>query len=180
MSKTRPAPATSRVRRESPSGLDAVTANDVLPAVERAAVSPAGTTLYVAAKGATVLAVDCCGNGTVGTDEQCDDSNGLGGDGCSATCRLELCGALPSAGCRGTLPLGAALKIKNITPDSKDQFQWKWNTGDATTFAEYGDPTTSTTYVICIYDGSGNPQPLLAASAPADGTCKSAISAITE
>jgi cysteine-rich repeat protein len=146
--------------------------NDVLTGIEQAALSPAGDTLYVGSKGVTVLAVDSCGNGTAGTDEQCDDGNLVGGDGCSATCRLELCGALPSAGCRGTLPLGAAVKIKNISPDSKDQFQWKWSKGDATLFAEYGDPTTSTTYVICVYDGSANPQPLLAAAAPADGTCK--------
>jgi cysteine-rich repeat protein len=146
--------------------------NEVLLAIEVAAVSPAGDTLYVGAKGVTVLAVDSCGNGNVGADEQCDDGNLVGGDGCSATCRLELCGALPSAGCRGTLPLGAALKIKNISPDTKDQFQWKWGKGETTLVAEYGDPLTTATYVICVYDSSADPQPLLAASAPAGGTCK--------
>jgi cysteine-rich repeat protein len=146
--------------------------NEVLQGVESAAVSAAGDSLYVANKGVTVLAVDSCGNGNVGPDEQCDDGNVVGGDGCSATCRLELCGAAPSGGCRGTMPLGAALKIKNISPDSKDQLQWKWSKGDATTFVEYGSPTTSTSYVLCVYDSSANPQPLLASAAPADGTCK--------
>ncbi len=33
-----------------------------------------------------------CGNGVLETGEQCDDGNTLSGDGCSASCRLEVCG----------------------------------------------------------------------------------------
>ena len=33
-----------------------------------------------------------CGDGTVGYGEQCDDSNRVGGDGCSAVCTTEVCG----------------------------------------------------------------------------------------
>jgi cysteine-rich repeat protein len=148
-------------------------AMDVLPAVQGAALSPAGDSLYAGNKGVAVFAVDACGNGTVGTDEQCDDGNLVAGDGCSATCRLELCGPTPAVGCRGTAPLGAALKITNATPDTKDQLQWKWNKGDATPLGDYGNPVASTSYVLCLYDASANPQPLLGAAAPAGGTCKS-------
>ena len=146
--------------------------NDVLPSVHGLALSPAGDSLYAGNKGLTVFAVDACGNGAVGSDEHCDDGNLVGGDGCSATCRLELCGAVPAAGCRGTAPLSAALKIKNIAPDKKDQMQWKWNKGDATAVADFGNPTTTTSFAICIYDGSANPQPVAQHAAPADGGCK--------
>ena len=33
-----------------------------------------------------------CGNGVVEAGEQCDDGNLVAGDGCSASCRLEVCG----------------------------------------------------------------------------------------
>ena len=146
--------------------------NEVIQGAHGMALSPNGASLYAGNRGLTVFDVDICGNGNVGSDEHCDDGNLVGGDGCSASCRLELCGPVPSAGCRGTAPLAAALKVKNLSPDKKDQMQWKWNKGDATTFADFGDPTTTTSFVICIYDSSANPQPLSVNAAPADGTCK--------
>src|SRR5437773_10813014 len=33
-----------------------------------------------------------CGNSVVEAGEQCDDGNLVAGDGCSASCRLEVCG----------------------------------------------------------------------------------------
>src|SRR5258707_1343212 len=33
-----------------------------------------------------------CSNGTVDIGEQCDDGNNTNGDGCSASCQLEVCG----------------------------------------------------------------------------------------
>lgn len=136
------------------------------------ALSPLGDNLYTGGKGAVVYDVDQCGDGNRGADEQCDDGNVLSTDGCSSTCRLELCGAAPTGGCRGTALLKASLKIKNVVPNTKDQLQFKWGNGDATMLAEYGDPTTTATYVVCVYDSSANPQPLLQASAPAGGICK--------
>jgi cysteine-rich repeat protein len=146
--------------------------NEVQPAPAALALSPLGDSLYVGGKGAVVYDVDQCGDGHVGTDEQCDDGNVVAGDGCSSACRLELCGAAPAGGCRGTAPLKAAFKIKDRTPDKNDQLQFKWNSGDATLLTEYGDPTTTATYVLCVYDASANPQPLLQLAAPAGGICK--------
>src|SRR5207244_2154411 len=46
----------------------------------------------------TVAAASCltpvgdCGNGILDPGEQCDDGNAVAGDGCSASCRLEVCG----------------------------------------------------------------------------------------
>ncbi|MEM8607394.1 MAG: DUF4215 domain-containing protein [Myxococcota bacterium] len=36
--------------------------------------------------------VDLCGNGLVDGNEQCDDGGTVDGDGCNATCQLEICG----------------------------------------------------------------------------------------
>lgn len=144
--------------------------NDVLGGGGPVALSPAGEHLYVGSR--TVLfAVDTCGNGNLGPDEQCDDGNATSGDGCSSTCRLELCGPLPTAGCRSATPFGGAqLQIKDQTEDRKDQLKWKW-AGQATTIVEYGNPVTTASYVICIYDSSANPQPLVSRAAPLGGTC---------
>jgi len=145
------------------------------------AVSADGAHVYAASRigivpnegVAAIFTADTCGNGTLGSDEQCDDGGVIGGDGCSATCQLELCGATPAVGCRTTvLPGKALLKIKeNDKSDNKDKFQWKWNKGAATTIAEYDDPVTSDSYVVCVYDDSGGSQPLLGLSVPAGGVC---------
>ena len=37
-------------------------------------------------------ALATCGDGVVGSGEQCDDGNTVGGDGCSAACQFEVCG----------------------------------------------------------------------------------------
>jgi len=60
--------------------------------------------------------------------------------------------------------------VRDKTPDSKDRLLWKWLKGEATTLPELGDPTTSTTYRLCVYDNS-SVDPLLVMNIPADGTC---------
>jgi len=40
------------------------------------------------------IVVQCCGNGTVDTGEQCDDGNTLDDDCCSSTCQFEASGSL--------------------------------------------------------------------------------------
>jgi len=147
----------------------------VTKVVERAldvAVSPDGTSVYVVGPEGTlaVFALDTCGNGIVGADEQCDDNNVTSGDGCSEMCRLELCGSTPIAGCRTTIKPGeASLEIRDQT-DDKDQLSWKWR-GETTTLGDFGDPTTTASYVICVYDSSLLLQPLLSRAALADGFC---------
>jgi hypothetical protein len=44
---------------------------------------------------------------------------------------------------------------------------WKLSKGDATTLAELSDPVAANSYALCIYDASAQPQPRLAAQAPA-------------
>jgi len=113
-----------------------------------------------------------CGDGTTdgGCNEQCDDSNTTSHDGCSATCQLEfVCPPTPDSGCRLPVQPGAAqVQLADKSPNSKDRLQWKWNKGALTTVGDFGSPTSTTDYVLCVYD-AGN---LVALTRiPAGGTC---------
>jgi cysteine-rich repeat protein len=110
-----------------------------------------------------------CGDGTHDPGEECDDGNVVADDGCSPTCTLEPCGPAPALGCRAARSTKGLLKIKVHSVDgAKNELQWKWLMGAATTKSEFGDPVNTADYVVCLYDGSG----LLATlTAPAGGTC---------
>jgi hypothetical protein len=75
---------------------------------------------------------------------------------------------LPDGSCRLADVSGigkSSVQITNSTDPAKDSFKWKWNKGVAT--PSLGDPLSPTiSYALCIYDGSVNPQPLLAAEIP--------------
>jgi hypothetical protein len=64
------------------------------------------------------------------------------------------------------------VQIRDYADDTRDQFKWKWNRGQSTTIADFKDPANgSATYGVCVYDASANPQPLMEANVPPDGTC---------
>jgi hypothetical protein len=64
------------------------------------------------------------------------------------------------------------LKIKDYAGSGRDQLTWRWNKGMQTAVWDFGDPVhSSATYRVCLYDASGNPQPLLEADVPPAGTC---------
>lgn len=81
---------------------------------------------------------------------------------------VPLCAAAPEI-CRTPIVGGKAFfALTDKSPDEKDQLQWKWSAGSATSKADFGDPVTADDYVLCLYDGAG----LLATlTAPAGGTC---------
>ncbi len=114
-----------------------------------------------------------CGDGVVEAScgEACDDGNTTSGDGCSATCQTEfVCGAAPRLDCRRPVaPLKSKIALKDRTPDRGDSLGWKWTKGATTPKADFGSPTTTTDYLLCIYDdGRGL---VMSASAPADQLC---------
>lgn len=83
------------------------------------------------------------------------------------------CGAAPAPGCRqqlasdrGTLALGDA------SNDAKDRLAWSWVDGAATTTADFGDPTASTSYRLCVWDATaGTPRLVASTGIAAGGTC---------
>jgi cysteine-rich repeat protein len=109
-----------------------------------------------------------CGNAVVTPPEECDDGNLLNGDGCSASCLLA-CAVAPAGGCIvPAVPQKATLLLKKKTLSSGDQITWKWLKGPVTPKADFGAPTTTTGYLLCVYDGAGL---VLDANAPAGGMC---------
>jgi len=82
---------------------------------------------------------------------------------------VAVCPPAVDPGCRSPFVGGKAqVLLVDKTPDTKDQVQWKWLAGQATTVGEFGDPLGSDDYALCIYNALG-----LAAEmrAPAGGTC---------
>ncbi len=116
-----------------------------------------------------------CGDATIESacGETCDDGNTDAGDGCSPTCTVEPglgCTPTPLAGCRLPFVPGASSLQLLRRGGVKDMLKWKWLRGTRTTLAEYGDPTTTTNYQLCLYDASGLQVEI---SYPAGGTCGS-------
>jgi hypothetical protein len=87
--------------------------------------------------------------------------------GCAGSAALRVvcdCPAEPIAGCRTSLsPKGSSLKLKA----SKGSLAWSWSKGPATEKADFGDPTASTAYRLCLYGATeGTPAVALDASIP--------------
>lgn len=80
------------------------------------------------------------------------------------------CPAAPVAGCRTpSVSAKGSFAAKDKSPDDKDQLQWKWAKGSVTSKADFGLPTVSTSYQLCVYDGA--PVLLYDSAIPAGGTC---------
>jgi hypothetical protein len=87
------------------------------------------------------------------------------------------CAPTPLPGCKAPVESQKSqMLIKNDpeTDDVRDAIRWLWRKGAATTFAELGDPTSTTDYAFCLYDESAAPTLLFPARAPAGGTCGTA------
>lgn len=86
-----------------------------------------------------------------------------------------LCGVAPepAASCFvQAAPLGASAAIVDRADAAKDQLQWVWSRGAATSIADFGDPLSATTrFELCVYDASGNAQPLHASRVAGGTTC---------
>lgn len=95
----------------------------------------------------------CDGAGTceLGPALDCDDSNSCTQDSCDA---LDGCinATQPQVGCR-TAQKGILL-YKDNTNNAKDKLVYKWIKGAATTTAEFGLPTGTTAYTLCLYAGT--------------------------
>jgi polyhydroxybutyrate depolymerase len=64
-----------------------------------------------------------------------------------------LCLALPAEGCRGGGK--ASLSIKAPNDPAKASLKWKLSKADETLLADLGDPTSTTSYALCLYDAQG-------------------------
>ena len=83
------------------------------------------------------------------------------------------CPAQPADGCRVPVQSGkATLYIRNLAVDEGDKLTWKWKLGEATSYADLGDPIHSTAYTLCVYDqAGGSPDLTLSLTAPGGTKC---------
>lgn len=79
----------------------------------------------------------------------------------------EFCPPTPMASCLTSAKGSIALKKGGDV--SEDTLTWKWLLGTVAA-ADFGDPTTSTTFGLCVYDGTG--ALVIAATAPGGSACK--------
>lgn len=110
-----------------------------------------------------------CGDGEIDPGEECDDGNRVDGDGCTAGCLLGPCTAAPAVGCAaaGSKKGSLTLRVKPGVP-AKNALAWKWSKGAAIAKTDFGDPTTTESYHLCVYDAGAL---VLATRAEAAGTC---------
>jgi cysteine-rich repeat protein len=113
-------------------------------------------------------AAGACVGSPVADGSPCDDASQCTDDACQSGVCVGV--PTPAVGCKvPTLPLKAQLVLKDKTPDKGDRVVWKWTKGEATTFGELGNPTTTDDYELCVY-GPG-PSLLFSGRVPAGGTC---------
>lgn len=80
-----------------------------------------------------------------------------------------LCPPAPSSGCRPANK--SLLSITVAATPERAKLRWWGNNPSGTTFADFGDPTVSTSYAFCLYDTSDRTQPLMFDEAPAATAC---------
>ena len=91
-----------------------------------------------------------CGDGMRRAGEECDDGNRAAGDGCGADCRVELCPPTPASGClRSAIGGRSSLALRGRRP----HLAWRWRGGKTSAPLDLGDPTATTSYGLCIYQG---------------------------
>jgi cysteine-rich repeat protein len=107
----------------------------------------------------------CDGAGTclAGTPLDCDDGE---------PCTQDLCD--PILGCMSTsgpapvclFSLKGKISVKDDAGNNaKDVLKWKWLKGEETLLSDFGSPTASTEYVLCVYDETAS-VPSLATTIP--------------
>jgi len=89
--------------------------------------------------------------------------------------RASLCGAAPepAASCfQQAQPLAATVAVADRASDARDQLQWSWTKGEATSLLDFLNPSdTGTRFELCVYDASASAQPLHAAVVQGGSTC---------
>ena len=94
---------------------------------------------------------DGAGTCTAGTPLDCDDGEPCSQDTCD-----------PVGGCSSSvgpataclLPERAKFELKDKATDKSDTIKWKWQKGEETFLADFGNPQSTTEYALCVYDES--------------------------
>lgn len=66
---------------------------------------------------------------------------------------LDECRGVPQTGCME--PGKASVLLKDSTDDAKDLLKWVWKSSDVVPLAALAEPSSTTTYSLCVYDDIG-------------------------
>ena len=118
-----------------------------------------------------------CGDGVLDFGETCDDHNLTDGDGCDDQCQLEPCyqcnGSSNGYICIGKVILGCTgkarsrgsmLKMRAGSPSRPPRLRWESTTDGPLAMNALGDPTSHTSYHLCVFDRSQGAPRVLASS----------------
>jgi hypothetical protein len=95
---------------------------------------------------ANIAGTPCSDDGDLCTNDRCD-----GAGSCAHLAEV-------SSGCFETIrPASSLINVRADAAPTKDALSWKWTKGAATALVDFGDPTISTDYAICVYDRNGGP-----------------------
>ena len=105
------------------------------------------------------------------TNDTCAAGACTPGSGCQpcATCQAGVGCIVPSATCTDAAPAGAALLLKHPPGNDRDAVRFKWRSSTPVDKTDFGDPTSTSSYRFCVFDGAG--KLVAGADAPAGGTC---------
>ena len=81
--------------------------------------------------------------------------------------RAAACPPQPTGGC--LLPGKSSVSVTTPKKAGREKLSWKWSKGAATALADFGTPTTSTDYEVCVYAGARG-RLLVDVAVPADAT----------
>ena len=73
-----------------------------------------------------------------------------------------LCSETPATPCRSGIGGVARIKIRK-RGGLRDSLTWTWKKGEATESADFGDPSATTRYAVCLYDAIENEPRLVSA-----------------
>jgi cysteine-rich repeat protein len=109
-----------------------------------------------ACKGAGSCSAGVCSGGT---PADCDDGNPCTQDSCDAGTGECISSNAPATGCRSAgnsgLQFGTA---------GSGKAKWRWQKGATTECADFGSPDSTTAFDVCVYDGVGGGDYVLATS----------------
>lgn len=82
------------------------------------------------------------------------------------------CAVIEQPGCSlPSVPKQAPLVLRHGKSDRQDVLSWSWRSGATLATADFGDPTSTTSYRFFLFDESGPLQPVLDVAIPASGMC---------
>ena len=78
------------------------------------------------------------------------------------------CEAMPVSGCQPAATQKALLRLRKGTTPAAATLLWKWVSSGTVDLSNFGNPSTTTDYLLCLYDAAGEK---FSGEVPAGGTC---------